>query len=778
MVHTYLLWFLPLALVPVILHLITLYRLRTLELPTFRFLMDSYIQQRRKLKLLELLLMLLRTAFVALIIFTLSRPVLHRFNWLSGQNGRDVAIIIDAGASMGLRTGGTTSLERAQAAARSIVGLLAPDDHVTLVRAGEKPQVLANRLAGQPQPILEEIGRVKPGATSSNIAAAFEEIFGAPQHGSRVVYILTDASRRAWAPLAGNPLTQAPASDRQVVVMNVGPTTPVINLAAIGEPPRLLHPIVGLPVLLSATVVNGSSEHPKDTLLSVMLDDQQVSQIPLSLQPGQKITKAVTVTPTRAGTIRGRFQLPADAFPDDDAYLFCLNVEPKVSVVIATPPPAPPPAGAADLFIRTALKSPLAAETGQFNETQKIAASLDVTSVVSSALTDAMLTAADVVILADVPIDASLGPLLRKFVSAGGGLMIFPGAHVQPDACNANLLNPPAPAAAGAILGARPTLLAPVGNLDDEAKFQPLSSIDLTHPILSAFAEPGTDYFGTVRIYRYFPIRLPPAKDLAGNSLETADRSNVLMRLPDRTPMLVESKLGEGKILLAAFPPTPDWSNVPLKPQFVPILLRAVAHLRRSSQAEAPPAIKPHEPAPVYLTERWPDAKVEVLDPTGKPTAVSLHRSGKQMVGAFNETERKGYYTFRVLPRAAAGVSGGDPQRVELGFAVNLDITGADFAMLNEAQMKETLKPMAVTYLRGSANDPGLAQELRQKREIWRTLIWVMFAVIGIEFLLATLTPSRGVSKASPPASASPRGPLGRLTSRLAEAFAGSEEGR
>src|SRR5687767_15222080 len=104
MLNPLLLWFLPLVLVPIALHLITLYRLRTVELSTFRFLMDSYIQQRRKVKLLEFLLMMLRAAFVLLIVVALSRPVLQKFNFLSGKSGRDVAIIIDAGAPMALRT--------------------------------------------------------------------------------------------------------------------------------------------------------------------------------------------------------------------------------------------------------------------------------------------------------------------------------------------------------------------------------------------------------------------------------------------------------------------------------------------------------------------------------------------------------------------------------------------------------------------------------------------------------------------------------------------------
>ena len=58
MLNPLLLWFLPLALVPIILHLITLYRVKTVELSTFRFLMDSYVQKRAsRIKMLEYILM-------------------------------------------------------------------------------------------------------------------------------------------------------------------------------------------------------------------------------------------------------------------------------------------------------------------------------------------------------------------------------------------------------------------------------------------------------------------------------------------------------------------------------------------------------------------------------------------------------------------------------------------------------------------------------------------------------------------------------------------------
>src|SRR5437588_8934743 len=86
-VHPALLWILPLAAIPLLLHLLTLHRLRTVELPTFRFLFDSYVQQRRRLQFLEALLAMLRTLFLLFLVFLLCRPVVKHWDRLFGATG-------------------------------------------------------------------------------------------------------------------------------------------------------------------------------------------------------------------------------------------------------------------------------------------------------------------------------------------------------------------------------------------------------------------------------------------------------------------------------------------------------------------------------------------------------------------------------------------------------------------------------------------------------------------------------------------------------------------
>jgi len=812
MINPLLLLFLPLALVPVLLHLITRHRLHTVELSTFRFLMDSYVQQRRRVQLLEFLVMLLRFAFLVLIVMTLARPVVRGLGFLgSGAAGRDVAIVLDASPSMAVRSGGTTSLQRAGAAAETIVGMLGADDHVKVVRAGASPEVLAEGFAGDADRIVRRLRDLAPDTGNADLPAALAEVFNADPHGSRVLYLLSDLRRRTWSALAEDPVLEKFTDEVQTVVMDLGPSEPVRNAAVVGDPPATGRAIKGLPVLLSATVVNSSPDRALDTVLSVLLDDELVTQVNLSLEPGERVTRPLSVTPTRAGVIRGRFEVPADAFPDDDAFLFCLNAAERLHVLLATGPAGKTRAERPGLYLTAALTSPRRASAAVDEADRRLAEAIQVTAVGAGDLTPAMLASADAVILADAPLDAARGKMVREYVAGGGGLLILPGPHVSPETYAAHLLG-------SRESGAPVALGGPRGDTDDESTFEPVAGLNLAHPVLSAFADQQRDYFTTVRLYRYFPLLVPepkaapdagkakpaPAKDAkpaakpaAGAKTnkkaatktkkaapaapaadlplptrpQTRPRPHVLMRLPDGTPVLVEAPLGEGRLLVAGFAATPNWSNLPLKPEFVPILLRAVAYLQKASGATSPAAVAPSQPAPVRLTGAWADAQVQCTDPTGKPHAVDLHRDGPHLVGAMLETAHKGYYTFEVLPGTE-----GAPERVQRGFAVNLADRQADFTRLDEDGLRDVLAPVEeLEYVHGSPDDPVLSKQLTHKHEIWRTLIWVTFLVIGVEFLMSTLGP-KGRADGEAPATALAR--LRRWAGAVARTVGLSEDWR
>jgi hypothetical protein len=749
MLHPLLLWFLPLAAVPLLLHLITLYRLRTVELSTFRFLMDGYIQQRRRMKLLEWLLMLLRTGFVALIVLMLTRPITEKFGFLfGGASGRDVVLIVDAGLTSGLQTAGSSALKRGKEAAAVVAKKLAAADYVTLIRAGSQPQLLYRGYLTDNKELLEKIDAIKPDIASADLAAALAEGLGSAAHGSRVMYIISDLQRRSWAPLTDHPVVRELGSDVQLVVMNVGSAEPVQNLALLGDAPRAQRPIVDLPVLLTAKVAASQRDQPVSTRVSVVLDDQVVGQLNLTVQPGRPATAALAITPKKAGMLRGRFELPTDAFPDDNTYLFCLNVEPPIRVLLITTPGDTPRDDPA-LYLRAALASPLLAK-GQANaEDQHIARSLLVTPIRSEQFNESQLEKTDVIVAADMVMDDGRGALLKRHLERGGGLLMFAGPHVDPGRYIAGLFNATAPRGTNT---PRVRYEAPAGNPDDESTFQAITYVDNQHPALAQFERGEIDYFGMARLYRYLPLTLlsaeaaakPAAKPHPHASVPVAAKAGptlqTLMKMGNQSPLMVEAGLGSGRMLICSFAATPAWSNLPTRALFVPLLLRSIAHLRPASVVEAAAAVRPHEPAPIRLSQQWQGARVEATSPDGHIHPVQLHAADERLVGALLDTDARGYYSFQAQPPANLT---SEPKQ-QLGFAVNLEIDQADFVSVSQERVAKIFAPTPITYLTGNPNDPVLSAQLQQRHEIWRWMIWGMFAVIGVEFLLATLRSADG----------------------------------
>lgn len=762
MLNPLLLWFLPLAALPVILHLLNLSRLRDVQLPTYRFLMEGYVQQRRRLQLVEWLLLLLRTAVVALAVAALARPVVeHSGALFGGRGGRDVVFVIDTGMTTGLVTDGLSALHRIRAAVAAAVERLAPDDFVTLVRAGISPRLLHRAARGDGLRITAELDALEPDPGTSDLGAALALALSGPPRGPRTVWIASNCEARAWNRLGEHPAATRLPDDVQLVVADLGAESgPVRNLAVLGDPPRAQRPVVGLPVELRLRVAAAGFAGATDTKATVVLDDEVVAQVPVVVPQDREATALVSLTPTRAGVLRGHVALPADAFPEDDTLHFVLNVEPRVGVLVVAPPGVAALADPA-LFLRTALESPRSTATTDAPaapEAAADAASLAVTVARADALKEEEVRAADVIIAVDVTLDGRRAGWIRDHVAAGrAGLMLVAGS--QPKAGNA----------ATTLVGDGPGILfgKPVGDPDAESGARSPGTVDHSHPIFASFA-PAPDTATTERgamldtlvVFRHTPLLLRPLPSRDVRAGERPPPQSVLLRLDDGTPLVAETRLGKGRMLVCGVPATPDWSNLPVHPAFVPFVLRAVQHLRPEPPVIAVESVRACEPAPVRVDATWRRAVVQVVDPRGRRTALELVAGDGGAAGSHEETCRLGTYAFDVEPPADLTAS-----PIRLGMAVNPDVETAAVEHVPAVDVARLFAPHEVTSLAGTAEDPTLHTTLAGRREIWRTLIIVVFSLIGLEFVLGTLRPAAAPGEAQAAGSWT-----SRLEARLARA--------
>jgi hypothetical protein len=733
--HLWMVWLLPLAALPLILHLLTLHRLRTVELPTFRFLFDSYVQQRRRMQFLEALIAMLRVLFLLFLIVMVCRPVVKHWDSLfgggKGSGGREVVLLLDCSASMNAKSAGLSSFARAKEAALSVVGRLRPGDKVTLVRVGARPEEVFSSFADDRKDVEAKLEAQQPTSARANLFAALLHVFGpdAPRRVSPVVYLFTDCQANTWKEARTQGLQTLVPDQTAFTLVNVGPREAPANRAVIGDAPRRNRPIVGLPFILTPRVVNHAKVDAELTL-SVYIDEKEVARTPLTVKPGQQVVKPILYTPTEAGLRRGRFEITArtpDAFPDDDRFLFTLAVQPRLKVIVLNGNPSGDPLVDEARYVQTALTA--RADVGGdakpgARKDREIQASLDVVVLPQPALTADTLRDASVVVLANCGAlgDAQFG-LLRAFVRGGGGLLVFPGDRVTDLAYNTRFF--PVPGPQGERLTAA-RLLPPQGDVEDAKTFAALD-IDVGHPALSVFADKEAGHFRSVRLYRRFGLELPKKR---------ANAWPIAYYKGTRTPALVESKLGDGTVVVAGFPAHPRWGNLPVQPDFVPLMLRLVSYVQHRPEAEVPAVVTADGAAEIAVSNTWAPAEAVVKGPGGEADDVRLERSGVRLLGAFEKTGKRGYYTVDVrstrpdLLKSAA-----------LGFAVNLAPEESDFALVKEADVRQMLpEGVRLTFVDASAEAQDLHGAIGKERELWPILIWLVFGLIGVEFMLSTVS--------------------------------------
>jgi hypothetical protein len=743
-VNSGLLYLLPLAALPIVLHLLTLFRLRTVELSTYRFLFDSYLQQRRRMKLLEALLAMLRTLFLLGLILVLARPMVRHWNnlFLTGSGGREIILLIDCSASMDAETVGVSAFKRAKAAAQAVVKRLETDDRVTLVRVGARSEELFSRFSSDAAGITDKIEALQTTPARANFFAAFMQLFGpeATPHSRPIVYLFTDCQASGWTEARNQGLERVVPSGTRVVMVNVGSSQGVPNQAVLGNAPRQQQSVVGLPLRLTARVANYSGQ-PAEVMLKTFIDEQEINRQRLALKPNEVVPKHILYTPIREGIHRGRFTISgntSDRFPADDSFLFAITAVPRVKVLLVNGSPSADPETDEALYLRAVASlfddesdgrksKPEGKQTAALRD---IARSLDLREIQEPGVTAETLKDASVVVLANCgALNAQQFGWLRDFVAAGGGLLVFPGDKVNPTIYNTQFF--PIPGGAGEFL--TPIQLGAVqGDPARLETFDRLTNLDFSHPALAVFDEPGrkVPYFQKVLFYKRFPLNLADQKAKAWPLAEFASGGLAL----------AESQYGDGLVVVAAFPLNRQWSNLPTEngKEFVPLVLRLISRVQHRADLEARSAVLPGDMVEISAAGSWGGAVCTVTDPAqpkGSAFAVALERSGSRLVGAFEQTNRRGFYTIEARPEQVE--SGKAAQRV---FAVNQAPEESDFRTLNEKQFKEILPVSKLAYVDATAEAQqvrGIAEDLEEP--IWRPLIYLVFVIIGVEFLLATL---------------------------------------
>jgi hypothetical protein len=710
--------------IPVVIHLLNRRRFRVVRWAAMDFLLQAERQNRRRVRIEHLLILLLRILAMLLLALMVLRP-------LSSSAGLAIlpgvvdpverVVVLDDSGSMAHRSGRTSSFERAKLALKKLVQDLRttrPRDYLTVLRVSRAQSAdltLAAPSDEATEAYLRGLEDLVPSQRVFDAPKVLEHALSrvSKESSSRrlVIYVLTDMRVRDWVGPSGelpkqiaDVVRRAPERSR-VVVVDVG-SDDTRNVGIVSFKPTEKLAQVGVPLELEIRVHNYGEAAVADVPLSL---ESGVGRLPISpvpaIAPGEDVVVRHRYTFPAPGPAALRVRLPEDALPMDDARQLAVNVEEELRVLLVDGEESPQPLKSETDMLRLALAPPGDQTWG-----------VEPVVISQGSLKDQDLSGFPSVILCNLDRlpPSKLGDL-EGFVERGGGLAVFLGDRVDVEEYDRTLFK------GGE--GLLPSALGQRIRFEDEDDAPMVSPPIEPHPLTQIFSGGSNPFLKHVRAKGYMSLPFDPAKSTG---------AKVLLNLDDttQTPFAISKPHGLGTVIL--FNTTADlgWSTWPRDASF-PIVALELTRLLAPSSTEGR-NLSCGETLE-HLINPGRVATVAQLRVPGEQIPRDLHaepvEDSKKLAFRFPETGRAGVYAL--LLRTQAG------DAFEEHVAVNVDPTEGDLRRVDPVRIRPAFEGTNVDFVRPEDGEALLALTDGEQSELWRTCLYLLVLFLLLEQVLA-----------------------------------------
>ena len=286
---------------------------------------------------------------------------------------------------------------------------------------------------------------------------------------------------------------------------------------------------------------------------------------------------------------------------------------------------------------------------------------MPVTTIVADRLGDEPLDQYKVLFCVNLPaLNAGAAERLAAYIAGGGRVVWICGDNVRPEAYNEMDKQ-----ANGHLL---PTPLVDVRSPrpKDKRDSWHIASLDKMHPALARLTEPAALY-ESVLVTKHVRMAVQQG-------------ARVLARLDDGEPLLVERDVGRGKTLMLGTSVHVNWSNLPLRPIFLPLVTGLTFDLAGVEQACA--SLIAGQPIVLPLAEQSRPANVEVIPPSGETLRLPTNGGGGLSEFRYGNTHDIGIYRLRLLDAEHSR---------PMAYAVNFDPDESDPTKITPDELRELL---------------------------------------------------------------------------------------
>ncbi len=630
------------AAIPLIIHLLNLRKLRTIEFSTLTFLKELQQTKIRRLKLKQILLLIIRTLMVILIVLAFSRPALRGtiLGGIGAHSLSTVLIILDDSFSMMPQDEEGELFKQSKESALKILDLMKEGDEAYIIK-------LSNPESGELVPS-NDIAMVKTAIRESKISQIrnpiepalrlSSKILSKSKNANKEIYIISDFQKTLfeYPDKSLNQNSSLFAEDTKFFLIEVGKK----EIHNVGIDSVIVQTKIfekNKPVTLSAIIKNYGSIELKNVVASLYFDGVRVAQSSLDLNTMGTASANFSAIPKRTGFLKGYVELETDALEFDNRRYFTINVPEKISVTFISNPDE-------SRFVKLALTATAAENSNLLFEINEFLPS-------RFPVVDFKKT--DVLIISNFTnISQTDVQRIKIFVEQGKGLILFAPENTQLQNFN----------------GLLTVLSIPFVESIGTANFT-FKELDFDHPVFEGI-------FMKDKKEKEQRIDSPEINTFAKR--QTGREGHSIISMSNGNPFLTEHKFGNGTVLLYSISPKLSWSNFPLKGIFAPIIYRSV-HYTAANEKLGQSVIVGKEISIKLSGDRTASVKWKLISPDGSEEIIST----LQKTGGGSDVLHLGKLTKSGIYELTSDAS------TEALVAVNVDKAESDLRKIPKEEMSE-----------------------------------------------------------------------------------------
>ena len=650
------------AALPVLIHLLNRRRLKRIQFPAVRFILLSQKRISRSYRLRHWLLLALRTLAVICLALLLANPIFQSGAGLfAGSGPISLVVLLDNSLSM-TWAGDGNGFKQAKEAARLLLAGLNDGDRAALIPTNSDGTE-AFRLKGQKEVLLKELENIQIADGTANLSMALSqayELLNQPA-GQKEIRFITDMGLTGWDRFSVAALKQFDPSIA-LKLIHIGRKQQPLNGSV--KEIRLAGQGVGvnLPIQIEAILANFGDSAIKDVLVQLSIDGQNKEQKLASIAAKGETTVSFQTRIGQAGPHTGQVTLKKEGLAGNLSAHFALEAQDKLKVLVVDGDPQTALTASETFFIIRALNPAGERDSSLFLPTV----------IVTDGLNAVNLDGYQVVLLCNVAAlpDAFVAKL-QNYLRQGSGLLIFAGDKFQAENYNQKLAQ---------ILPAtlRDKKTGP------ESSGEKIDKIDLSHPALQIFSDTILqESIKSARVWSYLR---------AGGK--------ALIALANGDPLLLEQKVGAGKVMLLTTSADRDWSDLPVKTVYLPLMQSLAQYLAGGKRGSLDGGIAVGTPKELSLPPSFVGKTLRVTKPDKRNADVAIAGAKERAVATIEDNDRAGIYRLS-LPAGAE--KDGAPQL----YAVNAPFLESRLDEISAGELQAKLKPIRAEVIAVEALKAG-----------------------------------------------------------------------